>query len=321
MGNLRGALIALASFAIFSAHDVLVKVLGTHLHAVQIVFFAGLFGVPWVTLLLIGGHGPARLRPRHPWWMALRAACVVITGVSAFHAFSVLPLAETYAILFAGPLFITLLAVPMLGERVGPRRAAAVAAGLVGVLIVLRPGVQELTLGHLAALTAALSSSLVSIVVRRVGRRERPETMLLLPMLSNLVVMGAALPQVYRPPTIGELGLLAVAAALNLAASRISIAAYRSGEAVVVAPMQYSQMLWAVFWGWLVFAETPDRWTLAGAAVIIASGLYIVLRESRVSHQRPVLASQTRPETAISPRIATMVGLGGRPGEDRGLPE
>jgi S-adenosylmethionine uptake transporter len=312
MSNVRGALIALAAFGIFATHDVLVKMLGETMHAVQIVFFAGLFGVPFITLSLIGDRGPGTLRPRHPGLMALRAGAVVVTGVAAFYAFSVLPLAETYAILFATPLLITVLAIPFLGETVGLRRGLAVVVGLAGVLIVLRPGVQALTLGHIAALTAALGGAIASIVVRRIGAEERPEVLLLIPMLANLAVLAAALPAVYVPLQLGDLGLLAVVALMNLVATRVIIAAYRSAEAVVVAPMQYSQMIWAIAYGALLFDETPDGWTLAGAGVIMASGIYIVLREARVSRTTPVLRTQGRLETPAAPRVSILMRLTGR---------
>lgn len=318
--NVRGALLALLAFAIFATHDVVVKVLGADYHAVQIIFFAGLFGVPLVSLMLIRERGDGDLRPRRPGWMALRTVAVVITGVTAFYAFSVLPLAETYAILFAAPLLITVLAIPILGEKVGLRRGLAVLAGLAGVLIVLRPGVQALSLGHAAALTAAVGGAVASVIVRKIGGVERASVLLLYPMLANLAVLGAALPLVYRPMAIGDLGLMAVIAAMGLVATFTIIAAYRSAEAVVVAPMQYSQMVWAAIFGYAIFGEVPDAATILGASVIIASGLYIVLREARVSRTSPVLRTQARPETGNLPRVSALMGLSGRRIDPRGRP-
>lgn len=312
--NVRGALLALLSFAIFATHDVVVKFLGAEYHAIQIIFFAGLFGVPLVFLMLIRDRGDGDLRPRRPGWMVLRTVAVVVTGVTAFYAFSVLPLAETYAILFAAPLLITVMAIPILGEKVGLRRGLAVLAGLTGVLIVLRPGVQELSLGHLAALTAAVGGALASVVVRKIGAEERAAVLLLYPMLANLAVLGAALPLVYRPMPVGHLGLMAVIAAMGLVATFTIIAAYRAAEAVVVAPMQYSQMIWAVIFGSVMFDETVDGMTILGAAVIIGSGIYIVMREARKARdtQRPVLRTHARPETGVLPRVSSMMGLSGR---------
>ncbi len=148
--NTRGALFALVAFAIFSTHDVFIKALGGSYSPVQIVFFSVLFSFPLVTLMLIRDATPGHLRPVHPWWTALRTGSAVVTGVSAFYAFSTLPLAQVYAILFAAPLLITILAIPVLGEKVRLRRWMAVLVGLAGVMIVLQPGATELTPGPLA---------------------------------------------------------------------------------------------------------------------------------------------------------------------------
>lgn len=313
--NLRGALYALLAFAIFATHDVVVKILGASYSPIQIIFFSVLFGFPLVTVMLIRDPVDGNLRARHPWWSLLRTVSAVITGVTAFYAFSVLPLAQTYAILFATPILITLLAIPILGERVGLRRGLAIVVGMAGVLIVLRPGGAELSLGHAAALVAAVCSSLASVIVRRIGNEERSVVLLLYPMLGNFVVLGLALPFVYEPMPIQHLGMTGIIALFGFVAMIFVIAAYRSAEAVIVAPMQYSQMIWATIFGFFMFDEIPDAMTLIGAGVIIASGLYIVMRESRVnvSKNSPVLQSRSRPETGIMPRISVML----RRGRDR----
>jgi S-adenosylmethionine uptake transporter len=308
--NLRGALMALLAFGIWATHDVIVKFLGGIYSPVQVIFFSVLLGFPLVTLMLMSDPTDGNLRPRHPWWTLIRTISTLITGVSAFYAFSVLPLAQTYAILFATPLLITLLAIPILGEKVGIRRGMAVVVGLCGVMIVLRPGQAELGLGHLAGLTAAVFASLASVIVRKIGQDERSVVLLIYPMVANFVVMGLALPFVYVPMPIVHLGMLGIMSAFGFVAMLLIIAAYRTAEAVVVAPMQYSQILWAAVYGTLFFNEEPDIYTVVGAAVIIASGIYIVLREGggKVLTNRPVINSRSRPETGIMPRISVMLG-------------
>lgn len=305
--NVRGAVLALAAMGIFATHDVVVKVLGADYSAFQIVFFAALLSFPIVSVILLADAREASLKPRHPWWVLLRTVCTTITGVAAFYAFSTLPLAQVYVILFSSPLLITILAIPILGETVRLRRWAAVIAGLVGVLIVMRPGQAELSFGHLAALIAAICGATASVIVRRIGQDERSVVLLLYPMVGNVVAMGAALPFVYRPMPLGDLGLLGVIAVFGLAASYLVILAYRAGEAVIVAPMQYSQILWATGYGYLLFAETPDGPTMLGAGIIIASGIYIVLREGRTgtSANRPVLQTRGRNET-VTPRASLL---------------
>lgn len=303
-GNLRGGLAALLAFAIYASHDVAVKYLGGTYAPFQIVFFSTLFSLPLVVVMLMRDRRAGTLIPNHPWWTALRVATAVITAMSAFYAFSKLPLAQTYAILFATPLLITLLAIPILGERVRLRRGIAVAVGLAGVLIVLRPGAAELSLGHLAALTAAVCSAIAAIVMRKIGAEERSEVMLLYPMMANLVVTGLALPFVYRPMPVEDIGAAAFIALFGFTGNLLVLYAYRIAEAGMVAPMQYSQILWATGYGIAFFAETPDAWTAAGAAVIIASGLYILSREgrARTSGTRPVSGSQVRAGIGAVPK-------------------
>lgn len=294
--NIKGALFALVAFAIFASHDVVIKFLGGTFSPFQIIFFSTLMSFPLITFMLMRDETHGNLLPVHPWWTALRTACAMITGMCAFYAFSVLPLAQTYAILFAAPLLITVLAIPILGERVGLRRALAVLVGLAGVIVVLRPASAELSVGHLAALGAAIFSSLASIIVRKIGRDERTVVLLLYPMAGNFVLMAALLPFVYKPMEITELGGVGIISLFGFVAGLFLIAAYKNAEAAIVAPMQYSQILWATFYGYVIFGETLDRETVLGAGIIIASGLYIVLRESAKGSKSttPVLRTRSR---------------------------
>ncbi|MEM8538685.1 MAG: DMT family transporter [Pseudomonadota bacterium] len=312
--NARGALLALLAFAIFSTHDVIVKILGGVYAPFQIVFFSVLLSFPLALIMLMRDAKPGTLVPKHPYWLSLRTVAAVLTGVSVFYAFSVLPLAQVYAILFATPLLITILAIPVLGEKVRLRRWLAVLVGLAGVLVVLRPGQTELTPGHVAALVAAIGGAVASIVVRKIGSEERPVVMLLYPMMVNFIVMAAALPFVYVAMPIEHLGLFAVIAVFAWIASRLVIAAYQAGEAAIIAPMQYSQIIWASVFGYLFFGEVIDAATAIGAAIIIASGLYIVLRESRSgnSDNTPVLRTRSRAETATTPRVSLQMRMSGQ---------
>ena len=312
--NAKGALLALLAFGIFSTHDVIVKVLGGGYSAFQIVFFSVLLSFPLAMIMLMRDSTPGTLVPKHPWWLALRTGAAVVTGVSVFYAFSVLPLTQVYAIIFATPLLITILAIPVLGEKVRLRRWMAVLVGLAGVIVVLRPGTTDLTLGHLAALMGAVGGALASIVVRKIGAEERTAVMLLYPMMANFLIMACALPFVYQPMPIGDLGLLAIIAVFAWIAGRLVIAAYQAGEAAVIAPMQYSQIIWASVFGYLFFGETIDGATALGAGIIIASGMYIVLRESRsgTSDNTPVLRTRSRSETGTTPRLSLIMRMTGQ---------
>jgi len=309
MSNLRGVSFALISFGIFATHDVVIKTLGGVYAPFQLIFFTVLFSFPLVTIMLMRDATPGHLRPIYPGWTAARTLAGVISGMCAYYAFSVLPLAQTYAILFASPLLITLLAIPVLGERIRIRRGLAVLVGLIGVMVVLRPGSAQLGLGHLAALTAAVFGSFASIVVRRIGNEERAVVLLLYPMVANFVVMACIMPFYYIPMPIEHLGIIGIISSFGFVAGLFLIAAYRNAEAAMVAPMQYSQILWATLYGWVFFGETVDRPTIYGTAIIIASGLYIVFRESRsaVSANTPVLHTRSRHETGSTFRISAMM--------------
>lgn len=277
--NLAGAAIALVAFAILSLHDSLVKALGAHYTSIQIGFFSALFGFPIVSAALLGSGNLSGLRPRRPWWVLLRSLCMVVTSVTAFYAFSVLPIAQTYALLFVAPLLISVLAVPLLGESIGWRRRTAVVAGLGGVLFVLRPGWVDLSLGHIAALVSATAVSLSAITVRKLGSSERPIVLILFPMLANMAALGLALPFTFQKMPVEHVLMLCTVSALGVTGSFLIVAAYRRSETIIVATMQYSQMIWAIILGYTVFAERVDIYTLVGSIVIILSGGYVVIRE------------------------------------------
>ncbi|MFD0978739.1 DMT family transporter [Tropicimonas aquimaris] len=307
--NTKGALLALVAFGIFSTHDVLVKYLGASYSTFQIVFFSVLLGFPMATLMLMNDRNDGNLRPRHPWWTALRTIASVVVAACAFYSFSVLPMAQVYAILFTAPLLITILAIPVLGEQVGIRRWMAVIVGLSGVMIVLQPGSTQLELGHAAALVAAFGSAFASIIVRKIGHEERSVVLLLYPMMANVVLMGIILAFVYEPMPLIDFGAVVMIAAMAFVATLTIIAAYKTGEAVIVAPMQYSQILWATAYGLIFFDERPSLNTVLGAAVIIASGVYIVLREGRsnASENRPVLRTRSRFDAGTYLRVGALL--------------
>jgi len=302
--NGKGALLALLAFGIYATHDSVVKFMGAGYSPFQLIFFSVLFGFPLALGMMMRDPNPGTLLPVHPWWMALRTGAAVLTGITAFYAFSVLPLAQVYAIVFATPLIITILAIPVLGETVRIRRWLAVLVGLGGVLVVIRPGQAELEWGHLAALVAAFGGAVASIIVRKIGSEERPVVLLIYPMVANFVVVAVALPFVYVPMPIEDLGLVALMSVLGWIGGVVIIAAYKTAEAVIVAPMQYSQIIWAIIFGYFFFGETIDLQTAIGASIIIASGLYIVLREGRsgASAHRPVLTAKSRPDASTGPR-------------------
>jgi drug/metabolite transporter (DMT)-like permease len=301
----RGMFYALLAFAIFATHDVIIKFLGGLYSPFQLIFFASLLSFPVATLMLMRDPTEGNLRPVNPVWILGRTLATTLGTLCAFYAFSALPLTQVYSLLFAMPLLVTVLSVPILKEHVGAHRWAAVVVGLLGVLIVLRPGVTALTLGHIAALIAACLAAFGSVVLRRVGRQERSVVIMLYPLVANFIVTGIALPWVYQPMPIEHLSLVGVIALFGFGAGLLVIAAYKVSEAALVAPMQYSQIIWATMFGFLLFDETVDFQTLVGTAFIIASGLYIVFRESQGrSKNTPVLRTRQRAHAPSAVRVS-----------------
>lgn len=288
---LRGLGFAFAAFGLFATHDAVIKVLGANYAVFQIIFFAMLFAFVPMSILMLADRQVDNFRPHHPWLILIRATTSVIAMSTAFYAFTVLPLAEVYALLFATPLLITAMAAWLLGEPVRAQRWAAVVVGLIGVIIVLRPGVIAISFGHVCALIAAFCSALGSIIMRKIGGEERTAVMILYPMLSSIVAMGLLLPFVYVPMALVDFGLAASVGVMSVFAQMMIITGYRVAPAAVVAPTQYSQILWATAFGALFFDELPDVWVGIGATIIIASGVFIVWRESRpqVSERNPIL--------------------------------
>lgn len=304
--NLRGASLSLASFAIYATGDAIVKYMGASYSPFQNIFFSCLFSFPLVAIMLAGDERQGNLIPKKPGLMALRSILGVVNILAGFTAFAYLPMSEAYPIFFAAPILVTLFAIPMLGERIGWQRGLAVIMGMGGVITVLRPGEADLGFGHLAAITAAVIFAFNSVLMRKTGGAERTVVLMVYPMFANLIVTGLALPFVYQPMPITHLGLLAAIALTGFLGGILAIAAYRRAQAAIAATMQYSQIIWATIYGYLIFSETSDLWTLGGTAIIIASGIWIVMREGTPTVQSNRVVSETkgRFELGILPRLS-----------------
>jgi S-adenosylmethionine uptake transporter len=276
----RGIAFAVLAFAIFSCADAAVKWLSATHSIFQIIFLSTLFAFVPVAALVRREGGLAVLRPRHPGLVALCPLLLAADMVLVFFAFTRLPLADAYTMLFTTPMLVTALSVRLLGERVGWRRWTAVAVGFGGVLIVLRPGFADLDLGHVAALASSLFFALSLIVARRIGGSESGSTLLVSMMLALLVVTAPVPPAVYVDSTPADLAMLAAIGLLMGLGHLGLIQALRLAPSAVVAPFHYSQIVWAIVFGLLLFGNRPSPWVIAGSAVIIASGLYILWRET-----------------------------------------
>jgi len=279
---LPGVMLALAAFTLLSTQDAIVKSI-EGISVFQVAFFAVLFSfVPFTFSLAIDGQARS-YRPKLPLLTGLRCLFALGTLLNAFYAFSVLPLTDVYSLIFTAPVLVTLLAIPVLGEKVKLLRWIAIVIGLLGVLIVLRPGQTALSLGHLAGVIAAVCIACGAVVTRKIGTREHSHTLIIYPMLLNLLVCGGCMIFVYEPMSGKTLAMLAAVGLFSVMGQVLNIRAYRITEAQYVAPMQYSQMLWAMFFGVYLFNDQIDSYVVIGSITIIFSGLLFLWREMAVS--------------------------------------
>jgi len=266
-----------------SIMDALAKWLGESYPIAELVFFRSLFALlPVFFILWQQRSGFAALKPRWRLGHFLRAVLSLGALFTFFTGLRYLPLAEAISIAFAAPLFVTALSVPILGERVGPRRWAAVVIGFLGVLVMTRPGAETFRPEALYILAAALCYALSMLVTRRLARSDSTPAIMLSGICVALAVSSLALPFDWRTPVGADIWLFVLLGLVGGTGMYFMTQAYRYAPAAVIAPFDYTALLWATLFGWLVWHELPDTNVWFGAAIVIASGLYIVYRETRV---------------------------------------
>jgi drug/metabolite transporter (DMT)-like permease len=276
---LKGAVCGLLGFGLFALADATIKFLGGTYSPVQIVAFAGLFTVPLIGLLWLAS--PVPLRPVYPGLMAVRTMALIGNGLLVTYTFTVMPLAQAYAIFFTLPLILTLLAWPLLGDRVDLVGALAVVIGLVGVIIALNPGRVEFGIGHIAAVGGVLLAAVHYLIVRKTGGAEANVPMLLYPVLGQTISAFLFLPGRYVSMPSADLAAIAGMTLAGFIGTLLMIAAYRVAAPVVVAPTQYTQIAWAALFGAVFFDEPMTLDAVLGMGIIAVSGVIIVIRQNR----------------------------------------
>lgn len=284
--NLRGALwVTLACLGI-ATMGTLVKILGARLDSFQLAFFRAAFGLLAV-LPFACRAGWGVLRTRRLGMHLGRGMAGSLAMMCAFYALTHLTLADATAITFTAPLFLTVLAALILHETVGRRRWSATAVGFLGVLIMLRPGDGVLEAAALVALLGTLAMAVVRLFIKQLSRTESPLTMIVYLGLSSSVVSAVPAIMVWRTPTLLELGLLVLLGSVSNLSQVFMIRGYKIGEASALAPFEYARLPLAALYGYLLFAELPDLYTLLGASIIVASTFYIARREHRLGKSAP----------------------------------
>jgi drug/metabolite transporter (DMT)-like permease len=281
----KGVLLGFMAFAAYAISDAFVKSLRGSLPAYEAVFFGAALAITALPFIKArGDRWRDALLARRPGAYVVRALASAIGSTAAVIAFTALPMAEAFALIFLMPIFVTILSVVVLKEHVGWRRWSAVVAGFIGVLVVLRPGFRVLGIGHLAALVCGLASAIAMIAMRIAGPHEKRITLYGAGVIGPLLLPGALmlLHQMRWPDLQQWLLLLGYGLLAALGAVLLMIATQKS-PANHVAPTQYSQMLWALVLGYLVFGDRLD-WPMAlGIAIILGAGLFTLIREKKVS--------------------------------------
>lgn len=298
--NLAGIAWMIGAVGALSLMDAAMKALSGHYPPVQVAALRGAVALPLVVawVALAGGMGDLVL-VRWPLHLARGVAGVaMLTGF--VYTVRVLPLAEAYSIFFVSPLLITALSVPLLGERVGPRRWLAIATGLLGVLVVLRPtGAGTLSLAGLVALGAAACYSISAIWVRILGRTDSTLSMMFWLMAMVTVGAGALAAPGWVAVEWSHWPLLAAVAVTGTFGQFALTQAFRIGEASVIAPFEYTALAWGLGLDWALWSTRPDARTLSGAAIVVGAGLYLIRRE-RDAGAVPASTPSTGPP-AIAP--------------------
>jgi drug/metabolite transporter (DMT)-like permease len=247
----------------------------------QIIFFRSFFALLPVLLQVAREGGLATLRTRRLRGHLGRSLSGFFSLIGFVYAFGRMPLADVVAIGFSAPIFITALSAPLLGESVGFRRWSAVVVGFAGVLVMVRPGSGIFGQLALVVLGATALYGLNMIFIRRLGRTESTGAITFCYTVCCSLLGAAALPFVWVTPGLADAALLVVVGLIGGFGQLFVTAAFRNGPAAVIAPFDYASILYVTAFGYAIWGDLPDRILLLGAAIVVASGIYIVHRESR----------------------------------------
>jgi len=287
----RGMWAAAGAFLMFTIMNVFAKYLSANHSVIEIAFYRNLVAcVPFLIATFMFGRREILIIQSRPRAVAVRAILGTVTLITTFTAYSLMPMAETAVLLFTASLFIPVLGVAILRETVGPYRWTAVLVGFVGVAIMVNPSGETNTLGVTVALCAALMQAFMSILLRHMSGHERPETITFYFFIIGTFVTGLALPFVATGPTLAEIPLFFGVGLSGAAAQWLYSVSLKNTPAAVVAVFNYSSIVWAMLFGWLIWNDWPLPIVLAGSIVVIASNMLIAWRESRLLQTARVTA-------------------------------
>ena len=275
----KGIALILASTVFLGASDVTAKYLSATLPSIEIAWIRFLVFALIMSPAMLPGSPLYALQSNRPGLQLLRGAALLGSSLFFISGLRFLPIAEASATGFVAPLFVTALSIIFLGEKVGMRRWIATAVGLVGVLIILRPGTGAFHPAAFFPLVSALAWACTLIMTRMMSGSERAITTMTLSSIAGVSILTALVPFVWVAPTWHDILFGILIGVASTAGQWIVVLAFRYADASVLAPFSYTQLLWVSILGFLVFGEVPGIWTVTGAAFIVASGLYTAHRE------------------------------------------
>jgi drug/metabolite transporter (DMT)-like permease len=282
---IRGILVLLVAIVTFSCSDTLSKYLARGLPVTEIIWLR------YTTYLLLmaapvlrGGLGA--LRSARPRLQLLRGVAMLGSSLFFISGLRLLPIADATAISFVSPLFITALSIPVLHEQVGTRRWLAIGVGLLGVIIIVRPGTSSFQPAAILPVLSAASWACAIVITRKMSGADGIVTTLAYSAIGPFVIVSLLLPFAWATPTPAQLAFGVLYGLVATLAQWLVVIAYRYAPASVLAPVTYTQLIWSATLGYIVFGAFPDSWTFAGAAVIVMSGLYTAHRERVRARER-----------------------------------
>jgi drug/metabolite transporter (DMT)-like permease len=279
--RLRAMACAIIGFAMYALVDSLNKWVTGGYSIVETMFFNAVFAMIPTSLIISAGPGWRAIRVKS--WAAqfLRSATGLGTALCSLFAFVRMPLADVYAFIFAAPLVLAAVSALFFRERVGMHRWGAIVVGFLGVIYMLQPDPSGFNIGILGAIGCMACYCVSSLCVRYMGQEDNAFSFAFYGNVFTIVTMGAILPFVYVAPTTQDWMVFALIGLIAGCALPILVEAFIKAPSPVVAPFQYTQMAWGLLFGWVMFGDHPDQRLLIGGVVVIASGLYLFLREAR----------------------------------------